>query len=164
MMKMRSPLSFTINLAIFSAASLPILAQSIPTIESLPNGDYFYGQASQANQVGTEYIFLRKASNTVTGFGYTRNTGDRYCFRGTINSNTIIDAKLTDFDNGPARHTFRQIPSIDLSNFYRLSGSDSQVNTTQKLTECIELFEENNKLQNLTKPRSQQNLIFRHPR
>ena len=52
-MKMRSPLSFTINLAIFSAASLPILAQSTPTIESLPNGDYFYGQAGEANKIGT---------------------------------------------------------------------------------------------------------------
>ncbi|MEK0195551.1 MAG: hypothetical protein EAZ78_03650 [Oscillatoriales cyanobacterium] len=163
-MKMRSPLSFTINLIIFSAASLPILAQSIPTIETLPNGDYFYGQAGEANKIGTEYIFLRKASNTATGFGYTRNTGDRYCFRGTINSNTIIDATLIDFTDGPAKHTFSQIPSIDLSSFYRLNGSESQVNTKQRLTQCIELFEENNKLPNQTKPRSQQNLIFRHPR
>ena len=154
-MKMRSPLSFTINLAIFSAASLPILAQSTPTIESLPNGDYFYGQAGEANKIGTEYIFLRKASNTVTGFAYTRNTGDRYCFRGTINSNTIVNATLIVFTDDPAEHTFSQIPSIDLSSFYRLNGSDSQVNGRQRLTQCIELFEENNKLQNPTKPRSQ---------
>ncbi len=153
-MKMRSPLSFTINLAIFSATSLPILAQSIPTIETLPNGDYFYGQAGEANKIGTEYIFLRKASNTGTGFGYTRNTGDRYCFRGTISSNTIIDATLIDFTDGPTEHTFSQIPSIDLSIFYRLNGSDTQVNTKQRLTQCIELFEENNKLPNQTKPRS----------
>lgn len=151
-MKRRSPLSFTINLAIFCVASLPILAESISTIESLPNGDYFYGQAGQANKIGTEYIFLRKASNTATGFGYTRNTGDRYCFRGTINSNTIIDATLIDFTDGPAKHTFSQIPSIDLKSFQRLNGSDTQVNGRQRLTQCIELFEENNKLKNPTKP------------
>jgi hypothetical protein len=34
-MKKRSLLSFTINLAIFSADSLPILAQSIPTIDKM---------------------------------------------------------------------------------------------------------------------------------
>jgi len=111
-----------------------------------------YGQAGQANQIGTEYIFLRKASNTATGFGYRRNTGDRYCFRGTINSNTIIDATLTDVTDGPAEYTFSQIPSIDLSSFYRLNGSDTQVNIKQRLTQCIELFEEKNKLQNPTKP------------
>lgn len=150
---MRSLLSFTINLAMFSAASLPILAESIPTIQSLPNGDYFYGQASQANQVGIEYIFLRKSSNTATGFGYKRNTGDGYCFRGTINSNTIISATLIAFTNGLAEHTFYQNKSIDLSSFYRLNGSDTQVNGRQRLTQCIELFEKNNKLQNQTKPR-----------
>lgn len=154
MMQMRSLLSFTINLAIFSAASLPILAESMPTIESLPNGDYFYGQAGQANKIGTEYIFLRKSSNTATGFGYARNTGYRYCFRGTIsNSNTIIDATLIDFADDRAEHTFSQIPSIDLSSFSILNGSDTQVNTKQRLTQCIELFDKNNKLQNQTKPR-----------
>lgn len=150
-MKVRSLLSFTINLAIFSAASLPILAKSMPTIESLPNGDYFYGQAGEANKVDTEYIFLQKASNTATGFGYRRNTGDRYCFRGTINSNTIINATLIDFTDGPAEHTFSQIPSINLSSFSKLNGSDSEVNGRQRLSQCIELFEENNKLQNPTK-------------
>jgi hypothetical protein len=164
MMKMRALLIFTTNLAILSATSLPILAQSTLTIESLPNGDYFYGQAGKPNQLGTEYIFLRKSSNTATAFGYQRNTSDRYCFRGTINSNTIIDATLIDFPDGSGKHTFSQVPSIDLSSFYRLNGSDSQVNTKQRLTQCIELFEENNKLPNLTKPRSQHNLIFRHPR
>lgn len=150
---MRSPLSFTINLLIFSVASLPIRAQSIPTIQSLPNGDYFYGQAGEANKIGTEYIFLRKASNTVTAFGYKRNTSDRYCFRGTINSNTIINATLIDFTDDPTENTFSQIPSINLSSFQRLNGSDTQVNGRQRLTQCIELFEEKNKLPNPTKPR-----------
>ena len=148
----RSTKQRTAELEKFSAV---ILAQSTPTIESLPNGDYFYGQAGRANQVGTEYIFLRKASNTVTGFGYTRNTGNRYCFRGTVKSSTITNGTYISFEEGEHEQpTFSQFPSLDLSSFYRLNGSDSQVNTKQRLTQCIELFEENNKLQNLTKPRS----------
>ncbi|WP_293153838.1 MULTISPECIES: hypothetical protein [unclassified Microcoleus] len=146
MMKRRSPLSFTINLVIFSAASLPILAQSTPTIESLPNGDYFYGQTSKTNQPGKEYIFLRKSKKTVTGFGYQRNTSYRYCFRGNINANTMIDPTVIEFTDGPAGHKFYQIKSIDLNGFQRLNGSDIQVNGKQRLTECIKLFEKNNKI------------------
>lgn len=154
MMKRRSPLSFTINLAIFSAASLPILAQSTPTIESLPNGDYFYGQAGEANKIGTEYIFLRKSSNIVTGFAYTRNTGNRSCFRGTVKSSTITNGTYILFEEGEQEQpTFSQFPSLDLSSFYRLIGSDSQVNGRQRLTQCIELFEKNNKINNQTKSR-----------
>ncbi|WP_293332799.1 hypothetical protein [Microcoleus sp. CAWBG58] len=153
MMKRRSHLSFTINLLIFSVASLPLLAQSIPTIQSLPNGDYFYGQAGEANKIGTEYIFLRKASNTVTAFAYTRNTGNRSCFRGTVQSNTITNGTYISFEEGEHEEPkFSQFASLDLSSFQRLNGSDTQVNGRQRLTQCIELFEEKNKLQNPTKP------------
>lgn len=158
-MKMRSLLSFTINLAIFSAASLPILAQSIPTIQRLPNGDYFYGQAGKVNQPGKEYVFLRKSRNIVTGFGYQRNTGYRYCFRGNINANTMINPTVIEFTDGPAEHKFYQIKSIDLNSFHRLNDADTQVNGKQRLTQCIELFEENNKLQKKTKQNLDRNKI-----
>ncbi|MEG3858506.1 hypothetical protein [Microcoleus sp. herbarium12] len=64
MMKMRSPLSFTINLLIFSVASLPILAQSTPTIQSLPNGDYFTDkQAKQIKLVQSTYSYANPATS-----------------------------------------------------------------------------------------------------
>lgn len=118
-------------------------SQSPPShpIQNLPNGDYFYGKTSQANQVGQEYAFFRKSGNAITGIGYKRNTSYAYCFRGKINNNTIANATFIVLPDEYDISQTRLNQSLDLSRFRRLTGSDEQVNTRKKLTECFQLFE-----------------------
>lgn len=120
------------------------VAQSRQTIQSLPDGDYLYGEVSYPNQGGRKYVIFRKSDNVITGFKYTRNTDAISCFQGRVNSNIIANATIAEWPEPEPRSSVRVLfstgKSIDLSRFYRINGFDSQVNSTASIRKCNQVF------------------------
>jgi hypothetical protein len=144
-----------INLAILMANEPPIksdgyrqsdstVAQSRQTIQSLPDGDYLYGEVSYPNQGGRKYVIFRKSGNVITGLEYTRNTDALSCFQGSVNSNIIANATIAEWPEPDPRSSVRVLfstgKSIDLSRLYRINGFDSQVSSTASIRKCNQVF------------------------
>jgi len=163
-MKERSLFGLMTSLAVLGVGSLPVsaqsqryptaslanqqsdstVAQSRQTIQSLPDGDYLYGEVSYPNQGGRKYVIFSKSGNVITGFKYTRNTDAISCFQGKVNSNIIANATIAEWPEPEPRSSVRVLfstgKSIDLSRFYRINGFDSQVNSTASIRKCNQVF------------------------
>lgn len=164
LMNERSLLGFLVSVTVVSPGALPVfaqpqqyltnakLAQSRQTIQSLPNGNYLYGEVSSPNKVGGKYVVFRKSGNMVTGLSYTRNSGENYCFTGTVKSNTVTNATFAYWSEPdppkPLKLSFVTGQSLDLSRLNRVNGSDSQVNATEKIKECTKVFTNRRKTAN----------------
>jgi hypothetical protein len=120
-----------------AALTVPAHAQPKTTLQSLPNGQYLLGKAPQPNRIGGKYIVLQKSGNTVLGLEYTRNTGEGYCFKGTLGAGEITKATigvLPDSSLQAVEYVYNQ--KVDLKGFQLLKGADSQVNATQRISAC----------------------------
>lgn len=162
-LKERALFSYCMIIAVWCTGSLPVfahsqqytsnkVAQSRKTIQGLPNGNYLFGEVSYPNKVGGKYVVFRKSGNIITGLSYTTNSGDNYCFRGTVKSSTVTNATFAYWSEpdppNPVRISFVTGQSLDLSRLYRVNGFDSQVNATELIRECNRAFDNRRRTSN----------------
>ena len=129
--------SLGICLAIVAVFAPPVQAQPRTSLQNLPNGQYLLGKVPQPNRIGGEYIVLQKSGTTVLGLAYARNTGEGYCFRGTLGMGEVTKATigiLPDSDSQGVEYFYDQ--KVDLKGFQLLKGADSQVNAAQRINAC----------------------------
>jgi hypothetical protein len=134
---MKAQISLGICLVTVAALTVPAHAQPKTSLQNLPNGQYLLGQGSQPNRIGGKYIVLQKSGKTVLGLAYTRNTGEGYCFKGTLGAGEIAKATigvLPDSSLQAVEYVYNQ--KIDLKGFQLVRGADSQVNAAQRITAC----------------------------
>lgn len=149
-MKVRSLVCFMVGLAILGASSLPVVAQvyqkdstkqSRQAIQSLPDGNYFYGQSRSLNQIGSTYLVFRKTGTNIIGIIFEYASEYR-CFRGTARSNTITNVTESYVELGDeGKRFFVTKGNKDLSSYHRLRFSNTDNPKTRKqLQECIQVF------------------------
>ena len=130
-----------LSLMVLAAASLPVFSQSRQTLQSLPNGVYFYGESPMPDQNDTYYFVLRKTGNRVVGMSYT-GTERTECFRGTISQNTIANLTVGEVEpNSTAGWQFSQAESpVDLNEVHRIDSNKIPPVALDQLQECVRLF------------------------
>lgn len=148
--KSKSLLSLGLSLAIVVANSIPVFAQFQrrtnqlkQTIQSLPNGDYFYGASPHPDSIGSWYLIFRKSNNLVTGLQYYNNKSGNLCFRGTANLNKITDITKADFIKATNRWVLSHGKPLDLDRLYKISFNQADNGTRKGFLHCIQVF--NNK-------------------
>ncbi len=150
MLIQKSLVSFAFGLAILAASSLPVSSQfpveltkqSRQTAQRLPNGDYFYGKSRSPAQADVNYLVFRKTGNRVVGISYIYR-GEGYCFRGTVNGNTINNVSREYVELGLGSPTqIRRGNPINLATFNKLNFNQipQDSNARRRLPECIRLF------------------------
>ena len=68
------------------------------TLQSLPNGIYFYSNARLPRQQGAEYVLIRKNGRYFLEYGYAYQS-DSSCKSGTIRGNTLNETRRFDSDD-----------------------------------------------------------------
>lgn len=81
-MKGRLQLGSLIGLTLMLLACSSVLATSEPSFQSLPDGDYFYGDAPTPNKPGAGYMVFRKAGSSMRGLFYQEAGNLQFCFTG----------------------------------------------------------------------------------
>ncbi len=141
--KNRSQIILTNNLAILTICPLPILAQPAQTLQNLPDGKYFYGEVPESNRIATQYMIFQKNGETFTAFEYRSNTSDNSCLKGTITQNTLnIQTIASPPDPGYDRPKweFSSGKPFDFSKWHQLNISKLPDFGETKLAECIRVF------------------------
>lgn len=141
--KMRSQAILSSGLTIFSIYCLPVLAQPVETLQNLPDGQYFYGEAPEANRIATQYMIFQKTGENFTAFEYRSNTSDNSCLTGTISQNTFnIQTIASPPDPGYDRPKwqFSSGKPFDFSKWHQLNSSQQPDFGEKKLAECIRVF------------------------
>ena len=77
----------------------------LPTSEaSLPDGTYLYGQSSQSQQIGKEYIIFEASQGKVTGAMYLPSS-EYSCFHGTLDSKQMNLTVVNPYDQTAFSHS-----------------------------------------------------------
>ncbi|MFB2923453.1 hypothetical protein ACE1CB_33830 [Aerosakkonema sp. BLCC-F2] len=148
-MKGKAILGFGLSLAILGIGCLPISAQSRfqgikqsrQTVQSLANGNYFYGKSRLPNRQDVDYLVFRKIGNTAIGFKY-RYREEGYCLRGTIRGNMISNVTREYAIGLGSVPELRRGDPIDLATYNRLNFNQvpNDSNARRRLQECVSLF------------------------
>lgn len=76
--------SLMMGCTLMTVASSSVLAQSGQNLQSLPNGDYFFGEASSPAEAGAGYVVFRKTGGKIAGLFYQQGEQNiKFCFAGT---------------------------------------------------------------------------------
>lgn len=142
MMKGKSLLSLIIGLTVATFSSASVLAQPRQTLQSLRNGDYFYGESSTPNQPGERYIVLRKTGRTIIGHDYREQTDEWECFRGTVSRNSInkVTAASSQESDEISQLEFYPTRSKDLSQFSPIRSNRLPSKARENLQSCTQVF------------------------
>ncbi|MCL1463831.1 hypothetical protein [Argonema galeatum] len=134
--------NFALGLTIATCTASLVLAQPQQTLQSLLNGDYFYGESSTPDRPGDRYLIIRKTGRTIIGRDYHSETDDWYCFKGTASRNRIINvtaaAPLAE-DNPKLQ--FGAGRPIELNNLRRLNFNLVTSNNKTNFQSCIQTFQ-----------------------
>ncbi|MBD0361748.1 MAG: hypothetical protein ICV55_03025 [Coleofasciculus sp. C3-bin4] len=77
----------------------------LPTSEaSLPDGTYLYGQSSQSQQIGKEYLIFEASQGKVTGAMYLPSS-EYSCFHGTLDSKQMNLTVVNPYDQTAFSHS-----------------------------------------------------------
>jgi hypothetical protein len=113
------------------------------TIESLPDGEYFYGNLRLPNKNGGQYIIFQKLGNILTGERYDYPTAGS-CFRGQISGNlltNITEGYLKDgFDEESGYQFTRSEKNWNFNSYYRLNFQPSPEGKYNGLKRCSKAF------------------------
>lgn len=141
--KNRAHILLSTSLAILSLCCLPTLAESVQTLQNLPDGKYFYGEVPEANRIATQYIIFQKTGESFTAFEYRSNTSDNSCLKGTITQNILnIQTIASPPDPGYDRlkWQFSSGKPFDFSKWHQLNIIQLPDFGEKKLAECIRIF------------------------
>jgi hypothetical protein len=104
--KLLSKVATAIGLGLAAIITLPTLAASVDRIQlaqasqsrsPLADGTYLYGQSTQAEQIGQEYIVFKVQQGRVIGAVYMPRS-EFNCFSGAIKSNRIKLSIVDPYD------------------------------------------------------------------
>ncbi len=115
---------------------------SFMDIKNLPDGNYFYGESTESNRPGKEYLVFKKKGDLIIGQQYVLQTDNAHCFRGTANSSQINNVKTAYFqpsDDG-MKLAFGQIDAIGTNNLHQLGFEKAPDFATDNLQQCIRVF------------------------
>ena len=112
----------TVNTNAIAISQLPASNQSIP------DGTYLYGQASQAQQLGKEYIVFEARQGKVIGAMYLPSS-EYSCFYGTMDSKQLNLTVANPYDQTAFSHTVARAQTTQVAatggNLNIQSGYDS---------------------------------------
>ncbi|MCP2730645.1 hypothetical protein [Limnofasciculus baicalensis] len=115
---------------------------SFMDIKNLPDGNYFYGESTESNRPGKEYLVFKKKGDLIIGQQYILQTDNAHCFRGTANSSQINNVKTAYFqpsDNG-MQLAFGQMDAIGTNNLHQLGFEKAPDFVADNLQQCIRVF------------------------
>src|SRR6476469_7455466 len=141
-MKGKSLLSLIIGLTVTTFSSASVLAQPRQTLQSLSNGEYFYGESSTPNRSGERYIVFRKTGRTIIGYDYRDTTDEWECFRGRISRNSItnITAASSQESDEISQLQFYQTRPKDLSQLSPIRSNRLPSKARENLQYCNQVF------------------------
>lgn len=112
---------------------------------NLPDGEHFYGEVTNPQEIGANYLIFRKEGETVFGIQYIYQSGQISCYQGKVNPQAITDADLAIANEAgygdpqaPA-WIFRNNETIDLSGFQKLSLNQIPATVNNELQECLQM-------------------------
>lgn len=113
----------------------------VPSLADYADGQYFYGEQAEANQVGEKYLILKKEADLIHGFAYIRNSGyGAYCFQGEVINNQIVNVRVIDINASGNSDVYQSQTNIDLNSYYPLAEAETELNTQVWLEQCIQMF------------------------
>jgi hypothetical protein len=148
--KLLSKVATAIGLGLAAILTLPTLAASVDRIQlaqasqsrsPLADGTYLYGQSSQAEQIGQEYIVFKVQQGRVIGAVYMPRS-EFNCFSGAIESNQIKLSIVDPYDGtvypheialesiAPVASSGQVSPEVGLEGYHqisRLSDNDRRI-------------------------------------
>ncbi|HAA32294.1 MAG TPA: hypothetical protein DCE56_37075 [Cyanobacteria bacterium UBA8553] len=93
----------------------------LPTLNrSIPDGTYLYGQSSEPQQLGKEYLVFEARQGKVVGAMYMPNS-EYSCFRGTLASNQLSLKVASSYNQTALAHTMAAQPA-------RVAAAGGEVN------------------------------------
>ncbi len=141
----RLVMSMAIAMVELNSISSSALSASKPTLQSLPNGDYFYGESRSPNISGARYLIFRKHGQIIIGRNYIDHSDEWTCFRGKANglkiTNITAGIQPIPVDKGSVSWEFSPSVAIDLSKFSRLLFNQAPANMKQGFQTCVQLFQ-----------------------
>lgn len=129
-----------IVLANFSSSLTP--AEAKQTVESLPDGNYFYGESSDPRESGADYVVFRKINDTVIGVSYKYQTDAVSCFQGKADQNAVTNMTVVTPELGNSGATEESDSSghtMDLTGFNKLRV-DQAPQGNPNLQKCLQRF------------------------
>ncbi|WP_019506420.1 hypothetical protein [Pleurocapsa sp. PCC 7319] len=103
------------------------------TIQELADGDYVYGEIPYPDVYGIPYTSFRKSGNLITGT--TQYLDGLYCFEGTIENNTLINA--TTFSQAVGtKPEIKRNQSISLNELYHIDNANTE-NVMRSVEYCM---------------------------
>ena len=110
------------------------------TLQSLPNGVYFYSNARLPQQSSSQYIILRKRGRSFILFEYLyQEQLGSYCKSGTIRGNILNETKKHDF-SWTEEIVSRINSSTNLNDYYQLSANEIQDDEKRYFQDCINIM------------------------
>lgn len=97
------------------------IAQTPNSIASIPDGVYLYGQSSEPQQVGKEYIVFEAHQGKVAGALYLPSS-EFSCFQGTLDSKQLNLTVVNPYDQSAFSHTIARQQST------QVAAAGSQIN------------------------------------
>jgi hypothetical protein len=114
--------------------------RSAQSIANLPDGQYFYGQSPEVNQVGKMYYLFKKRGDQATGLVFAPRAGDSPCFTGTIQGNQIKRVTLAfasyDRSGKNANWSSSQVADYNLNGTYRLDINQYRGDVKDEISRC----------------------------
>lgn len=99
-----------LRLATMAQVAVPTDSDSI----SIPNGTYLYGQSSEPEQVGQEYIVFEARQGKVIGAMYLPSS-EYSCFYGTLDSNQMDVTVVNPYDQTAFSHTIARTQPAEIA-------------------------------------------------
>ena len=90
------------------------VAQIPPSNASIPDGTYLYGQSSQAQQVGKEYVVFEARQGKVIGAMYLPSS-EYSCFYGTLDSKQLSLTVANPYDQTAISHAIARTQSTQVA-------------------------------------------------
>ncbi len=94
--------------------SKAIIAQAPSQDASIPDGTYLYGQSSQPQQIGKEYLVFQAHQGKVVGAMYLPNS-EYSCFHGTLDSMQMNMTVVNSYDQTAFSHTIARAHPAQLA-------------------------------------------------
>jgi hypothetical protein len=141
-MKGKSLLSLIVGLTVTTSSSASVLAQPRQTLQSLSNGEYFYGESSKPNRLGERYIVFRKTGRTIIGYDYYEKSDAWECFRGTVSRNSITNITAASSQESDEINQLQFYPTRpkELSQFSPIRSNRLPSKARENLQYCNQVF------------------------
>lgn len=95
-------------------ANVIAVAQIPPSNASIPDGTYLYGQSSQAQQIGKEYVVFEARQGKVIGAMYLPSS-EYSCFYGTLDSKQLSLTVANPYDQTAISHAIARTQSTQVA-------------------------------------------------